>query len=151
MKPFPSASTLLLTASLLTFSAHAFDSTNRGYNDPVWGTGEESETTPDEYRHFDNDMNGPTKRSILDYLQQKKKRAEERMALIDEEIACIEQSAEESDAFWHCYQLAQQKKNRMKQRHQSQRAFPSRRSRYQGNNGMPTFDRMGMGMMPMPW
>ena len=95
------------------------------------------------------EMQGPSKEELLKYLQKKKARAEERVSLVEQEIQCIQNAREGDGSIWRCYEIAQQKKLRFKQKTQSQR--PHQRRNRQGGGVMPNFDRMGMGMMPSPW
>ena len=92
---------------------------------------------------------GPSKAEVLKYLDKKLARGKERISLIEQEISCVQNVSERNGSIWGCYEIAQQKKQRLKQKMQAQR--PYQRRNHQGGGVMPNFDGMRMGMMPMPW
>ncbi|MBT5467201.1 MAG: hypothetical protein HOK42_12300 [Candidatus Marinimicrobia bacterium] len=90
---------------------------------------------------------GPSKEDVLKYLYKKKARGTERMLLIEKEISCIQNAQEGDNSIWRCYEIAQQRKQQLKQKIKAQTPYKKRNRQRSGV--MPNFD--GMGMMPTPW
>ncbi|MBT3197532.1 MAG: hypothetical protein HN842_12440 [Gammaproteobacteria bacterium] len=136
---------LLFAALLMTSTVIADNPYNNAVDVPNWGR-----SPMVTNRGYPSEMQGPSKEAVLKKLQKKLARGQERISLIEQEISCVQDAKEGDGSIWRCYEIAQQKKQLLKQKIEAQRPYKKRKP--QGGGGvMPNFDNMGMGIMPMPW
>lgn len=145
---------VLLTALLITPPVIAADQYSNPFDAQSWGESPVVDTwgyerAPQRDAALESEAQGPSKDSLLAYLEKKRVRAKARLSLIEEEIRCVEQGSERDGSFWSCYEMAKQKREALKQQYGTAQSPYQRRAQQGG--GMPNFERMGMGMMPMPW